>query len=124
MSYDCQKLDRSTEIEIWADYTFLYKSGFWQNLAMTFPETLSTKNAVNELSFPLVTHTVNSNARFGSYGVLKSGQGAENFLDRLDRRMNDQIFRGRNVGILTRVANRFCRSLTQLSSAYSHTCFQ
>jgi hypothetical protein len=39
MTYDCQKLDRSAETVIWADYTFWYKSGFWQNLAMIFPET-------------------------------------------------------------------------------------
>jgi hypothetical protein len=40
---------------------------------MTFPETLNTKVADNELSFPLVTHMAYSDARFGSYGVLKSG---------------------------------------------------
>jgi hypothetical protein len=40
---------------------------------MTFPETLNTKVADNELSFPLVTHMVYSDARFGSYGILKSG---------------------------------------------------
>jgi hypothetical protein len=50
---------------------------------MTFPETLHTKVADNELSFPLITHMAYSDARFGSYGILKSGRGAENFLDRL-----------------------------------------
>jgi hypothetical protein len=40
---------------------------------MTFPETLNTKVADNELSFPLVTHMAYSDARFGSYGILKSG---------------------------------------------------
>ncbi len=44
---------------------------------MTFPETLNTKVSVNELSFPLVTHTAYSDARFDSYGILKSGWGAE-----------------------------------------------
>jgi hypothetical protein len=73
MSYNCRKLDRSSETEIWADYTSLYKSGLWQNLAMTFPETLNMKNAINELSFLLVTHTVDSDARIGGYGILKSG---------------------------------------------------
>jgi hypothetical protein len=76
MSYDCRKLDLSAETEIWTDYTFQYKSGFWQNWAMTSPETLNTKNAVNKLRFPSVTHTVNSDARFDSYGILNSGQGA------------------------------------------------
>jgi hypothetical protein len=40
---------------------------------MTFPETLNTKVVDNELSFPLVTHMANSDARFGSYEILKSG---------------------------------------------------
>jgi hypothetical protein len=40
---------------------------------MTFPETLNTKVADNNLSFPLVTHMAFSDARFGNYGVLKSG---------------------------------------------------
>jgi hypothetical protein len=44
---------------------------------MTFPETLNTKVAVNELSFPLVTHMAYSNARFDSYAILKPGRGAE-----------------------------------------------
>jgi hypothetical protein len=33
---------------------------------------LNMKLPANELSFPLVTHTVGSNVRFGSYGILKS----------------------------------------------------
>jgi hypothetical protein len=32
--------------------------------------------AVNKLSFPLVAHTAYSNARFDSYALLKTGQGA------------------------------------------------
>jgi hypothetical protein len=58
---------------------------------MTSPETLNTKVAINELSFPLVTHTVYSDARFGSYGILKSLQSAGSFLDRQDRLANDQV---------------------------------
>jgi hypothetical protein len=34
---------------------------------MTSPETLNMKLAVNELSFPLLTNTVYSDARFDSY---------------------------------------------------------
>jgi hypothetical protein len=49
---------------------------------MTFPETLNTKVADKELSFPLVTQMAYSDARFGSYGILKSGRGAGNYLDR------------------------------------------
>jgi hypothetical protein len=82
------------------------------------------KNTVNEVGFPLVTHTVDSDARFGSYGILKSRQGAEQILDRLDRRANNQIFKHINARILTRVANKFHRSLTRLSNAYSYTHFQ
>jgi hypothetical protein len=39
---------------------------------MTYPKTLNTKVFVNELSFPLVTHTVYSDAWFHSYGIFKS----------------------------------------------------
>jgi hypothetical protein len=73
MSYDCRKLDRFNESEFWADWTFWSKSGFCQNFAMTFPETLNTKVADSELSFPLDTHMVFSDAQFGSYEILKSG---------------------------------------------------
>jgi hypothetical protein len=70
---------------------------FWQNFAMTFPETLNTKVDDNELSFLLVTHMAYSDARFGNYGILKSGQGAENFLDRLCRPANDQVLRAKDA---------------------------
>jgi hypothetical protein len=73
MRYDCRKLDWFAESEFWADWTFWSKSGFWQKNSMTFRETLNTKVADNDLSFPLVTHMAYSNARFGSYGILKSG---------------------------------------------------
>jgi hypothetical protein len=58
-------------MEILADYTFRYKSGFWQNLVMTFPEIPNAKNVVNKLSFSLVTHMGYSDARFGSYGIFE-----------------------------------------------------
>jgi hypothetical protein len=58
---------------------------------MTSPETLNTKVAANELRFPLDTHTAYSDARFHRYGILKSGRGAENFLDRLGRPVNNQV---------------------------------
>jgi hypothetical protein len=69
----------------WADLTLRHKSEFWQNFAMTFPETLHTKNAVNEYSFTSVTHMAYSDTRFGRYGFLMSGYGAELILDRTDR---------------------------------------
>jgi hypothetical protein len=46
---------------------------------MTSIETLYIKNAVNEHSFTPVTHTAYSNTRFGRYGFLKLGYGAEVF---------------------------------------------
>jgi hypothetical protein len=46
---------------------------------MTSPEILYTKNAVNELSFLLVTHMDYFDIRFGCYGFLKLGYGAELF---------------------------------------------
>jgi hypothetical protein len=61
---------------------------------MTSPETLNTKVSDNKLSFLLVTHTVYSDARFNTYGILNSGQGAENFLDRL---ANNQVLRAEHV---------------------------
>jgi hypothetical protein len=81
---------------------------------MTFPETLNTKVADNELSFPLVTHMAYSDAHFGRYGILKSGQGAENFLDRLCRPANDQVLRAEDAQNLTRVIYKFRRTRTQL----------
>jgi hypothetical protein len=46
---------------------------------MTSPDTLYMKYAVNELSFLLVTHTDYFDTRFGCYGFLKLGYGAELF---------------------------------------------
>jgi hypothetical protein len=48
---------------------------------MTSTEILNNKVGINELRFPLVSHTVYSDARFDSYVILKSGPGAEDFLD-------------------------------------------
>jgi hypothetical protein len=87
---------------------------------MTFPEILNTKVAINELIFPLVTHMVYSDARFDSYEILKSGQGAENFLD---RSANDQVLRAEDARNLARVFYGFRRPLTQLSNAYSYAHF-
>jgi hypothetical protein len=52
---------------------------------------LNTKFVINELNFPLVSHTAYSDAQFDSYGILKSGQGAEHIPDRLDGWMNDKV---------------------------------
>jgi hypothetical protein len=52
---------------------------------MTSPETSYTKNGTNELGFPLVTQTTYSGIRFGRYGFLKSGYGADLISDRTDR---------------------------------------
>jgi hypothetical protein len=91
---------------------------------MTFPETLKTKVADKELSFSLVTHMAYSDTRFGSYGILKSGWGAKNFLNRLCRPANDQVLRAEDAWNLTRVIYKFRRPLTQLSNAYLHAHFR
>jgi hypothetical protein len=44
---------------------------------MTSPETSNIKVVANKLSFLMDTHMVSSDARFDSYGFLKTGQGAE-----------------------------------------------
>jgi hypothetical protein len=85
---------------------------------MTFPKTLNTKVSINELSFPLVTHMAYSDAWFDSYVILKSGRGAENFLDRLGRPVNNQVLRAEDARILVRIVYKFCRPLTQLSNTH------
>jgi hypothetical protein len=123
-SYDCWKLDRFAESEFWADWTFWSKSGFWQNFAMTFQETLNTKVANSKLIFPLFTHMAYSDARFDRYGILNSGRGAENFLDRLCRPAKDQVLRAEDAQNLTRVVYKFHRPLTQIFNTYSHAHFR
>jgi hypothetical protein len=90
---------------------------------MTFPETLNTKVAINELSFMLVTYTDYSDAWFDSYGILKSGRCAENFLDRLDGPANNQVLRAEDTRNMARVVYKFRRPLTQLSNTYSYAHF-
>jgi hypothetical protein len=51
----------------WADLTFRHKLGFWQNFAMTFPESLHMKNAVDEHNFMSVTHMAYYDTRFRRY---------------------------------------------------------
>jgi hypothetical protein len=79
---------------------------------MTFPETLNTKVADSELSFPLVIHMAFSDARFGRYGILNSGWGAENFLDRLCKPVNNQVLSAEDAQNLMRVVYKFRRPLT------------
>jgi hypothetical protein len=55
---------------------------------MTSPETLHMKDAINEHSFPLDTHTAYFNTQFGRYGFLKSHYSAELIPDRTDSRVN------------------------------------
>jgi hypothetical protein len=77
--------------EFWSDCTFWHKLGFWQNFAMTSPETLNKKFASNKLSFPLVTHTAYSDTQFDSFGLLKSGYGVDQILDKLDIQVIDRV---------------------------------
>jgi hypothetical protein len=74
---------------------------------MTSPETSNTKVSVNKLSFLLVTHTTYSDAWFDSYRILKSGQGAEDFLDRLDISTNGQVLRVEDTRNMARAVYKF-----------------
>jgi hypothetical protein len=64
---------------------------------MTSAETQNMKFVVDKLSFLLVTPTAYSNAWFDNYKILKSGQGAGQFLERLDTQMNDQVLRAQKA---------------------------
>jgi hypothetical protein len=79
------------------DHTYLYKTGFWQKFAMTFPETSHMKNVANELRFPLVTHMTHFDKRFGCYGILKTCYSSGHGRDKLDYRWSVR-FLGRKMG--------------------------
>jgi hypothetical protein len=59
---------------------------------MTSPETLYTKNVINELRFLLVMHTTCFDIRFGRYEFLKSGFNAGQILDKLGIPVLGQVF--------------------------------
>jgi hypothetical protein len=92
MSYGCRKLDRLLNPNFWADLTFLYKSGFWQKISMTSPDTLYTKIVFNEFIFLPVTHTTCFDIRFDRYQFLKSGFSVGQILDRLVIQVLGQVF--------------------------------
>jgi hypothetical protein len=73
---------------------------------MTSLDTLHTKSAVNELSFLLATHMSYFNTGFGRYGLLKSGYGTDQILD---RQVIDQVFRTLEVQILLGLEHGFRR---------------
>jgi hypothetical protein len=67
---------------------------------MTSPETLYTKNVLNELIILLVTYMTCFYIRFGRYGFLKSGFNTDQVLDRLGIQVFGQVFGpqdGRNL---------------------------
>jgi hypothetical protein len=98
MSYDVGNSIGLLNQEFCADYTFWHKSGFLAKFRHDLPRNV--EYAINKLIFPLVTHMVYSDTRFGSYGLLKSGRGAEQILDRLDIQVNDQVLRAQEAQIL------------------------
>jgi hypothetical protein len=59
---------------------------------MSSPETLYTKNVVNELGFLLVTHTTCLDVWFRRYRFLKSGFSAAHILDKLGIQVLGQVF--------------------------------
>jgi hypothetical protein len=76
---------------------------------MTSPETLYTKNVVNELSFPLVTYMTCFDLWFGRYGFLKSGFSAGQILDRLGIPVLGQVFGPPDVQNLMGSGYKFCK---------------
>jgi hypothetical protein len=74
---------------------------------MTSPKTLYTKNTINELSFSPVTHTSYFDTRFGRYGFLKSGYGADQILDRLIIQVIDQVLGPQEARRLPGFEHRF-----------------
>jgi hypothetical protein len=48
---------------------------------MASPETLYTRNVINELSFPPVTHMIYFDIRFGRYRFLNSDFHTDQVLD-------------------------------------------
>jgi hypothetical protein len=77
---------------ILAGHTFLYKTGFCRNFAMTCPETSDTKDVANELNFLLVTHMTCFDIWFDNYRLLKSGFSTRQILDSLGIQMLAQHF--------------------------------
>jgi hypothetical protein len=92
VSYGYRKLDLLLNHDFWAELTFLYKSGFWQNFTMTFLETLYTKDVANEPSFLLVTLVTNFDIQLDRYEFFMSDFTAEQILDRLTIHALGQIF--------------------------------
>jgi hypothetical protein len=76
-----------------ANHTFLYKTGFWQNFAMTSSEILYMKDVANELSFLMVTNMTCFDIRCGRYGFLNSCFSARQILDSLGIEVVGQVFR-------------------------------
>jgi hypothetical protein len=86
---------------------------------MTSQETSHTNNVANELSFPLVTHTTHFDIRFGRYDILNSCFSSGHIMDRLDCSCSVKFF-GHKMG---ETEYNFSKKLSQLSDAYSNTCF-
>jgi hypothetical protein len=84
--YEIQQSETRPDAKITflVDHTFLYKTSSWQNFAITSSETSHMKNVVNELSFPLGTHTTHFNVWFDRYGILKSCFSSGHVMDRLN----------------------------------------
>jgi hypothetical protein len=56
MSYGNWKLNQLLIQQFWADSTFLYKLGFWQNFAMTSQETSYMNNINSDFCWLLIRH--------------------------------------------------------------------
>jgi hypothetical protein len=72
--------------------TFPDKSAFWRNFSMTSPETLHTKDVINEVISLLITHIAYFGIRFDCYDFFNSGFTAGQFLDRLVIQVLGEVF--------------------------------
>jgi hypothetical protein len=81
------------------------------------------RNIINELSFPLVTHTTCFDTWFGCYGYLKSGYRAGQIPGRLDIQVLDQDFGLQEARKLLGFDHEFCSQHGQLSNTYSKHTF-
>jgi hypothetical protein len=90
---------------------------------MISPEPLYMKNAINELSFPLVTHMTYFDTRFGCYGFLKLGYGAELFWTTWTLERNPS-FKGPKMSRSGQDLIMDSSLLAHLFNAYSSTRFQ
>jgi hypothetical protein len=128
MSYSYRNLYQLLNQKFWADWTFLYESGFLVKFCYDLPETLYMKNVINKLSFLPVTHTTCFDIRFDPYEFLKSDFHTDQVPDRLVIHVLDQVFGhkmsetcwGLNISSEAYLLSFLMPTQTHISYAQSH----